>query len=228
MYRKSQVYTTEQLEAVLNTNQYCECIKVGKDDFHQLGDLEDSIYHKNPLMGNTKKYQLFWSTSDEPGVLYGKDSNSSTETHRMDLVKGSEEERKSVLQNFELEKVPVLDDCEGIRRIKQVELFSKWRKHVPDKYKSPLYDDPGEEVLQSVKEDRRSKKEYLEQQRKKKEAVNQTGLLASRKSPVRGGTTTANAKASNTTTTLAKKRKPPATKKAPAIESKRQSKSKKK
>jgi hypothetical protein len=46
-----------------------------------------------------------------------------------------------------------------------VELFTKWRKHVPEAYKSPLYDNPGEDIIRSVKEDRKSKKEHAETRR---------------------------------------------------------------
>jgi hypothetical protein len=31
-YRKSQVYTMEQLGEILNQNEYVECIRVGKED----------------------------------------------------------------------------------------------------------------------------------------------------------------------------------------------------
>jgi hypothetical protein len=183
LFRKSQVYTMEQLVGVLNENQYVECLKVGKDDFYKIGDFEDTLYtsgSSSALSGNTKKYQLFTSSDVEPGVLLAKESNSSNDVVRMDMRKGYDDHRSEILSNFDFEELEQLDDCPGIRRIKQVELFSKWRKHVPDKYKSPLYDNPGEEVLKSVKDDRRTKKEYLAMQKSKHEAVEATGKLASK------------------------------------------------
>jgi hypothetical protein len=144
---------------------------------------EDSIYKKNPLSGNTKQMQLFYSTIDDPGVLYAKETNTSQTVLKMDLRKGTDNKRKAVLEGYDLEELEQLTECNGIKYIKQVELVLKWRKHVPDKYKSPLYNSPGEEVLQAVKDDRKAKKDLIEAKQKKKEAVNATGVMAAIKSP---------------------------------------------
>jgi hypothetical protein len=76
-----------QLQETLDENTYVECIKVGVDDFFDYGKFEDTLYKLAPLMGHTKKYQLFYSTDQEPGVLIGKESNMATEEHKMDLRK---------------------------------------------------------------------------------------------------------------------------------------------
>jgi hypothetical protein len=182
-YRKSQVYTVEQLVDVLNTNQYVSCEKVGKEHFFDFGKFEDKIYSSTPLSGNTKKYQLFYSSDAEPGVLFAKESNAAEVSHRMDLRKGKEASRSQVLEDFDIVNMEQMNDVEGIRKIKQVELYSKWRKHVPDKYKSPLYDYPGDDVVNTVKEDRKSKKKFMEQCRLTEEAIDSMGVMASRKSP---------------------------------------------
>jgi hypothetical protein len=182
-YRKSQVYNMDQLEEMLNRNQYVECIKVGKEDFKDYGSFEDSLYKTQPLSGHTKKYQLFYCTDENPTVLIGKEDNISTTEHRMDLKKNSEVERSQILNDFDVERMDKLNDVEGIRLIKQVELYTKWRKHVPDEYKSPLYDHPGEDVLQSVKDDRKNKKKYIKENRKRMAQVDAMGILAARKSP---------------------------------------------
>jgi hypothetical protein len=172
----------EQLTDVLNTNQYVECVKVGKDDFYDLGEFEDKIYTSAPLSGNTKKYQLFYSSDAEPGILFAKDSNSTLIEYRMDLRKGQAKDRSTALIDFNLEDLTKLE-VPGIRKIKQVELFSKWRKHVPEQYKSPLYDDPGDDVLQAVRDERKSKKEYMKERRIVQEAIESKGVMASQKSP---------------------------------------------
>jgi hypothetical protein len=53
-------------------------------------------------------------------------------------------------------------EAPGIQTIKQVEMYTKWRKHVQEQYKSPLYDNPGNEVILAVREDRKNKKQYTE------------------------------------------------------------------
>jgi hypothetical protein len=214
-----------------------ECIKVGPNDFKNMGQFEDDLYSMNPLSGNTKKYQLFYATMDNPGVLYAKESNEAVDVQEMSLKKGHDITREQILQDFDFQELPQLDDVEGIRRIKQVELFSKWRKHVPDEYKSPLYDNPGEDIIQSVKDDRKKKKQYQEDERRKLEAAEAQGILASQKSPVRKNSASKsrqkdNSKATTatttTTTTTGGKRKASNTKKAPVKAKKQCGKSKKK
>jgi hypothetical protein len=181
-YRKSQCFTMTQLNTVLNQNEYVESIKVNSEDFVDFGKLEDSLYKQTPLSGNTKKYQLFSSSDQEMGVLYGRETASSTEEHRMDLRKGTEQERQNILDSYDLEDMDVLT-TDGIKTIKQVELYAKWRKHVPEEYKSPLYDHPGDDVLQAVRDDRKSKKEYIQARRLNQQPVEETGKLAAKKSP---------------------------------------------
>jgi hypothetical protein len=104
----------------------------------------------------------------------------------MDLRKGTDEERDEILKYFDMDDVPPLIEKDpGIKHIKQVELYTKWRKHVPDEFKSPLYDHPGDDVLQSVKDDWKSKKEYVISRRLNQqtveEVVDAAGILAARK-----------------------------------------------
>jgi hypothetical protein len=181
LYRKKQVFDMDQLKDLLDNNQYVNCIKVEADEFYDLGKFEDSIYKQTPLSGHTKKYQLFFAEESEMGVLFGKASNGTAEvSHRMDLRKGYPDQRSKILHEYNLEQLEVLK-APGIKTIKQVELYSKWRKHVPEEYKSPLYNNPGEDILQSVKEDRKSRKEHAEQRRLLHEQANQSGKLAARK-----------------------------------------------
>jgi hypothetical protein len=46
----------DQLQQVLDSNQYVECIKVGPNNFYNYGKLEDKLYKTAPMMGHTKKY----------------------------------------------------------------------------------------------------------------------------------------------------------------------------
>jgi hypothetical protein len=190
-YRKSQVYKMEQLEEILNVNKYVECVKVGKEDFYNFGKFKDKLYKQTPLLGNTKKFQLFYSHDEDMGALYGKDSNSSTTATRMDLKRGNDTVRKQVLAEFKdniMQSMETVNDCEeGIQKIKQVELYTKWQKHIPDEYKSPLYNNPGEDILLSVKEDRKHKLQYVKERRLATEQVEEvatsSGKLLSKKSP---------------------------------------------
>jgi hypothetical protein len=173
----------DHLQKTLDKNQYVECIKVGSDDFYDFGKMEDRLYKQTPLTGHTKKYQLFYSDETEMGVIHAKHSDKSPTTHQMDLKKGNETQRKDILSKFDddLEEFMERLTPPGIRTIKQVEMYTKWRKHVPDDHKSPLYDNPGEDVLQLVKEDRKSRKEHVASRQLLQEQADASGKLAARK-----------------------------------------------
>jgi hypothetical protein len=143
------------------------------------GKFEDKLYKTTPLSGHTNKYQLFYCKDDGPSTIVAKEDNIDNKEHHMDLKKGKDKDRQEILRDFDVESMELLNDVDGIRTIKQVELYSKWRKHVPDEHKSPLYDHPGEAVIQSVKEDRKNKKNYIKENLKKKASVDATGILAS-------------------------------------------------
>jgi hypothetical protein len=82
----------EQLQKVLDSNEYVKCKKVGEEDFWNYGKFEDTVYKHTPLTGNTKKYQLFYSSDEEPDILYAKTSSMDTTTHQMDLQRGADQE----------------------------------------------------------------------------------------------------------------------------------------
>jgi hypothetical protein len=189
VYRKQQVYSMEQMVSILDSNEYVSCTKVGVDDFCNYGEFEDSVYKHSPLTGNTKNTN-FSTRVAKRRVYCMQKSNTSEEAHRMDLRKGTEERREEILKYFDMDDVPPLIEKDpGIKHIKQVELYTKWRKHVPDEFKSPLYDHPGDDVLQSVKDDWKSKKEYVISRRLNQQTVDEVvdaaGILAARKLPTK-------------------------------------------
>jgi hypothetical protein len=146
-YRKQQVFSMEQLQQMLDENGYVNCIKVDEDEFYDFRKFKDSLYKQMLLTGHTKKFQLFFSEESKMGVLFGKGLNMEGEvTHRMDLQKGNDGQRSAILNDYDIDLLERLK-APGVKNIKQVELFTKWRKHVLEAYKSPLYDNPGEDII---------------------------------------------------------------------------------
>jgi hypothetical protein len=45
----------------------------------------------------------------------------------------------------------------GLKEIKQVELYQKWRKFVPDEFQDEICPKPSDEVLNKIKEEKRKK-----------------------------------------------------------------------
>jgi hypothetical protein len=61
----------------------------------------------------------------------------------------------------------------GLKEIKQVELWTKWRKFIPHQFQSEICPEPEVAVLQRIKNE---KKEKLKQAAKKKEKMEQPPL----------------------------------------------------
>ena len=70
--------------------------------------------------------------------------------------KATNEERCTWLQRL-LTETPNRENKPGIPEIKQMELFTKWRKFVPEEVRSKICPEPEEGVLKRVKKERMEK-----------------------------------------------------------------------
>lgn len=158
-YRKTNVYTFEQLVGVLNTAQDVAPTPATKDDFKNWEALEDKIY-KNIISGTVHKTHLFELTSCDPGILVTKDTASPDSVlRRQDLRKNMKaEERATVVGDYE-KHLEALEPP-GIKPIKQYELWHKWRPYIPLEYQDILCPKPSQEVIDDIKKsnNERSKK----------------------------------------------------------------------
>jgi hypothetical protein len=89
---------------------------VESEEFYDFGKFEDKIYKQTPLTGHTKKYQYFYLEETDMGVLYGKHANRPSDSvHRMDLKKGRPEDRKAIIDDFDMGKDLEQLDVPGIK-----------------------------------------------------------------------------------------------------------------
>lgn len=71
------------------------------------------------------------------------------------------------------EALPSIDKAPGIADIKQVELYTKWRKLIPDQYQDIICPKPDDNVIIKVKRDKAKRaKNKLEVKKKQLESQN--------------------------------------------------------
>jgi hypothetical protein len=160
-YRERNVYNMEQLVERLNDHELIEAIKVGEEDFRDWDLFLNSIY--NPLPpGFIQPYQFFHSDFWREGWIqaqvsakrasYGVNVNIKNDmdpTERKALLKQNPWVTKNIVAKLE---------PPGIRAIKQVEMYEKWRKFVPVAFLTELYAKPHDDTVKEMKDDKKKKK----------------------------------------------------------------------
>jgi hypothetical protein len=156
-YRRSNIYNMEMLISALNKHELIEAIKAGPDDFLDWDKHLNLIYNSLPT-GFVTQYQYFRSTVFRKGWLQAQVScNLEAEGVQVNLKKQSLDdiERNILIKQPTVEKlVPP-----GIRAIKQVEMYDKWRKFIPAEHITDMYKQPETETVKELKEDRQQKKQ---------------------------------------------------------------------
>ena len=134
------IYTKQQLDNVLNSNDNVQAIRVTHDQFFDFDAFFDTIY-KRPAAGTVNRSHIFTMFHDRPGILEHKDSSDSAACTQ-NLRKGiwSDDERKKMIKEFLQEMEPMTPP--GIRQIKKNELYTKWRPLIPEQYQDDLCPKP--------------------------------------------------------------------------------------
>lgn len=71
----------------------------------------------------------------------------------LDFMKGDYEDRIDELLDFVIAPI----EAPGLREIKQVELYTKFRKFVPEEFRDEICPKPSDHVLEKIKKDRSEK-----------------------------------------------------------------------
>jgi len=150
-YRKENIFTKEVLAEKLNKSDCVSVIPTAPEDFFNYDDLFKDLYRnlarqvkQNHIFSciDDDRFELRESNLDEHTVCFHKASKKGRLMNAADLKAYSTTE----LQNIK---------CVGINPYKQVELWSKYRHHVPKAYKrNILYSKPDAKILSMVKEER--------------------------------------------------------------------------
>ena len=136
----------------------------GQRMFLNYGAFLDKFY-KVQQTGIVNKNHMFWATRDNPTVLHTKEYRDSVEHPEQEMEKGkaSHEVRKNKMGNYQFEKL----QPPGLKEIKMVELYKKWRSFMPEEFQDIICPKPPDDVLSRIKRVRKMKK-----QRKKKSKRN--------------------------------------------------------
>ncbi len=98
---------------------------------------------------------IFWADASKPSVLYTKETDEAPVItlpfHNDKFVQ--QQNRLRELKEFALKSIP----APGIKPIKQVELYTKWRKFVPDSFQDEICPKPSTDVINQVTSDRKQK-----------------------------------------------------------------------
>ena len=95
---------------------------------------------------------VFWVEDSNPTTMYIKASDDA-EIVEVDFMKGDYEDRIDELLDFVIAPI----EAPGLREIKQVELYSKFRKFVPEEFRDEICPKPSDHVLEKIKKDRSEK-----------------------------------------------------------------------
>lgn len=171
-------------------------IRVHETDFY------DYNQHLNQLFRGleepqVKRWQIFGCNSREKEgdklEMYFKSSNLPDATTPMHII----ENNIGVGQHLAiLSGTPKQMKAPGLREIKQVELYTKYRPLIPEKYRDGLCPQPSDKVMKSVKLDRKEKQNG---KRKQNEELTSDQVISPKK---RGSATTSGAVAQAHSVTL--------------------------
>jgi hypothetical protein len=151
-YSKSNVFDMKgALETLGHVEEHVTALEA--DEFHKWGDLLDELYNK---LGNINKWHNFEAELDGDGKLSVQVGRSNLDNAEKDTYYIAKE--RVVNRDDILKKLPVVEPEPGLRAIKQVELYKKWRPLVPHEFKDILCPKPPQEILDEVADTAREKR----------------------------------------------------------------------
>ena len=138
----------------LNEQPHVTFEAVDASVFFDYGKLLDNFYKPFPV-GAIQGNHVYWVESMKPTVMFTKET-AEEPTIAIQFWNDkvvSREEREQQLKQLPLQSVPT----PGMKPIKQVELYMKWRKFVPAKFADEICPKPHDDILKKVQEARSEK-----------------------------------------------------------------------
>ena len=165
-YHNRDIFTFDELLQVLSEHDQVNVRRMKPSNFKNY-DKFFSLYYKKPTSGSVTRTHVF--TVERGGsdiFLRLKDCAESPERIQL-LIKT----KKGANLNRRLETLKSLDGLEtcvheGIKPIKQIELWSKWRKHLPEEVQDITCPEPSEEVMKRYKKEKKEKDDAKKQKKK--------------------------------------------------------------
>jgi hypothetical protein len=166
LYRKQNVFTMTMLLRAM-THQQVIAYDVNWLVFKNWDKFLNRMYKK---MSSVLKWQMFQSTTElGTATIFFKSSNvEDAQTLCENLKKPGidDNQRKLLLQE---RPSPLYPTRLGLREIKQVELWKKYRPLIPEEYRDELCPKPAKEILDGEKNRKNAKSKMKRDEKKKKE-----------------------------------------------------------
>ena len=181
-YHAKDIYTYNELHAVLNENKYINVMQMRKENFHDHLEWQDQ-YYRAPAGGEFNQTHVFTICGNRhgrvPTLLMKQDNNEAA--NRPDSLLPTRRNRKARRLNPE-ERARSIKKMEDdlkqltptpLRPIKQVELWKKWAPLLPEYARAITCPKPPDEVIALIKTRNREKtrKKTEEKNSKKKEGM---------------------------------------------------------
>jgi hypothetical protein len=151
-WHKTNTYTMAQMVDVLNAQPHVTFTEVKYDVFKDYASVLDKFYKSfNP--GTIQQHHVFWVESTTPTTMFMKVYHDGQDVISQQFINNKRNNRYNDLLIAEAPLLP----RPGIKPIKQVELYKKWRPFVPHQFREEICPRPSDEVIASVKNDRNNK-----------------------------------------------------------------------
>ena len=166
-YHKQNIFSYDKMEEVLNKNQFVDVHKMKPEEFFD-HEKWQNLHYRKPTGGEFKQTHVFTikrggGRNGGPTVLMKQDDNDAA--IRLDDLKPTRKSRTARRLNPE-QRTEAIAKMEQnleqlvpppLRAIKQVELYSKWRPLIPEKYRDITCPKPSDEIIESIKSEKREK-----------------------------------------------------------------------
>lgn len=172
-YRKSDVFSVDDLITKLSVCKNVVPVRVETEDFKDYDEFENKIYKKIQT-GTVNRAHIFQTTSSQPGFLkVGDTTAEGTHVSGQNLMKNVQD-RATLLDNIHQELRVIVPP--GIADIKKVELYKHFRPLVPPPYQEELCPFPGADVMDKVRNQRSSKRKAREEQKRSSKQARRTEI----------------------------------------------------
>ena len=138
----------QQFLNLMNASEYVTAVKVLDSDFKDYYELLDSLY-KDLNKPGVKKWQIFSVEKEEEGQPLSMVFKTSNQT---EAIKTNFPIKKTTTNRHEKLTAQVLQlSAPGRKDIKQVELYTKYRRFVPLVWQNDCCPKPADEILARFK-----------------------------------------------------------------------------
>jgi hypothetical protein len=163
-YHKSDTFTFSQLKERLVVEGQVRIVEATPATFRGWDNALKTFYTKF-ASGTIFKNHIFACNLSAPTTLSIKEwRDAETDVKRNFSKRGTNgADRAELMKLYQLEQLT----APGLREIKQVELWTKWRKFIPHEYQAEICPEPDFEIVQRIKNEKKAKLKLVAAKKKK-------------------------------------------------------------